>query len=337
MLFAWMVIFFPAKATILTVDNNPNSGGQYNNLTAAITAASVGDTIYIIGSQVSYGSPTISKKLTLIGAGYNPSNQFGLRTTLDYIYFSTSVAPNTTSSGSKVMGIQCSGIYGNASNVNDIVIERTNASSISLTTNNNGWIIQNNIIDYIYINYNSNILIRNNIIKGQIYSTSQPSVLVSNNVFTGTPTAGTVFSTASHLIITNNIFYYGRSPQGTTLSTYNNNIAYFTPNDTMVIGTNTGSGNLINVNPQFVNAPSGTFDYAYDYQLKSNSQGKNAGTDGTDIGAYGSLNPFPIGGVAPFITSAMPAVPQVIELNILNSSILQGDSLQVHVKARKQN
>ncbi|MEZ4776971.1 MAG: hypothetical protein R3D00_27600 [Bacteroidia bacterium] len=327
----------PSKATILTVDNNPNGGGQYTNITAAITASSAGDTIYVIGSQVSYGTITIAKKLTLIGAGYNPSNQFGLRSTLDYVYFSTSVAPNTSSSGSKVMGFASSGFYGNAANVNDIILERNNVYTINLTTNNSGWIIQNNLIDYISLSNNSNCLIRNNIIRAQISTTNQPSVLVSNNIFTGAPSASNVFTSASHLIIVNNIFYYGRSPQGPTLSTYNNNIAYFTPNDTMVIGTNTGSGNLLNVNPQFVNAPAGAFDFAYDYQLKTISPGINAGTDGTDIGIYGSINPFPIGGVAPYITSAMPPVPQVIELNIFNSSISQGDSLQVHVKARKQD
>lgn len=326
-----ILLSFPVFGTIITVDNNASGGGQFTDVPSAISASSQGDTIYLAGSSTSYGTFTLDRKLTIIGAGYNPPTQFNLPST------ASNITLGIGSDGSKIMGITVNSVNSSGStNTNNITIERCNINQLGVGINSDNWVIQNNILNIISLGNNSNILVRNNIIRGQLSSSNDPSVLISNNIFTST-SSGSIFSNVSHAVITNNIFYFGRSPQGASQSTFNNNITYQTANNTLPYGDNSGSGNQVAVNPMFVNAPTGTFDLGNDYQTQAASPANSAGTDGTDIGIYGSVRPFPIGGVAPYIISAPPAVPQIMEMNILNASLNQGDSLQVHIRARKQD
>src|SRR5690348_8515351 len=74
-------------ATVITVDNNANSPGQYSSLQSAINAASAGDTLYVSGSTSSYGNFTLNKRLTLIGTGYNPIKQIPMVSSLGTMTF----------------------------------------------------------------------------------------------------------------------------------------------------------------------------------------------------------------------------------------------------------
>lgn len=336
-----LVLFFlisPLSAAIITVDNSANSAGQYTDLQLAVDNAAAGDTLHVIGSNTTYGNVIIDKAVTLIGAGYNPPNQFGLPTTLSFISIGRANSANSAS-GAKLTGIKLSTITWSGFGVHDnITIERCEVINLSLS---NGaaanWVLQHNIITNLNIGNNPNCLIRNNIIRGTITTSDEPSVLISNNVFASSSSAGSVFSNISFATIANNIFYQGKDPLGCASSTFNNNITYNTGNNALPYGNNSGAGNFVNVNPQFANVTTALFDFAFDYRLLSASVGKNTGTDGTDVGLYGSVSSFPIGGPAPYLTSPMPRVPQVIEVNIQNASLLQGDPLNVQFKARKQN
>lgn len=336
-----LVLFFlisPMFAAIITVDNSANSAGQYTDLQLAVDNAAAGDTLHVIGSNTTYGNVIIDKAVTLIGAGYNPPNQFGLPTTLNFVSIGRSNSANSAS-GTKLTGIKLSTITWSGFGVHDnITIERCEIINLSLSNGSAAnWVIQHNIITNTTIGNNPNCLIRNNIIRGTITTSDEPSVLISNNLFASTSSSGSVFSNVSFATIANNIFYQGRDPLGCTSSTFNNNITYNTGNNALPYGNNSGVANLVNVNPQFTNATSGPFDFSFDYRLQAASAGINAGTDGTDIGLYGSVSSFPIGGAAPYLTSPMPRVPQVIDVNIQNTSLLQGDPLNVQYKARKQN
>lgn len=71
-----VVVSIPAFATQRTVDNSPNSPGQFTSLQDAINASSSthpSDTLLITGTNISYGTVTVDRPLTLIGAGYNPN------------------------------------------------------------------------------------------------------------------------------------------------------------------------------------------------------------------------------------------------------------------------
>lgn len=334
-----LLLFCPLSAAIITVDNSANGGGQYSNLQTAVDNAVSGDTIHIIGSNTSYGNLVLNKQLTLIGAGYNPPNQLSLSTVLVSISLGNSSGLGSAA-GSTITGVTFSNLTSSGSASHDnITIERCEVSNLYLPSNGNSsnWVIQNNIISSIIIYNSSNCIIRNNVITSTISTSDEPSVLITNNNFVSNNTGGTVFSNIQFATIANNIFFNGRNPQGCTSSTFNNNLTFNTSNNLLPYGNNSGTGNLVGIDPMFTNVPSGIFDFAYDYRLLGTSQAASAGTDGTDIGIYGGIHSFPIGGPVPYLTSAMPRVPQVLEVNIQNTTIFQGGPLQVQVKARKQD
>src|SRR4051812_24067381 len=59
-----------ANANIIRVNNTPGTQANYSTIASAITAASVGDTIYLEGSQTNYGTITLNKRLIITGPGY---------------------------------------------------------------------------------------------------------------------------------------------------------------------------------------------------------------------------------------------------------------------------
>ena len=61
------------------VDQNTANHADYTNLQAAIDAAQVQDTIYVVGHPANYGSANISKYLVLIGAGYFLQENSGMQ------------------------------------------------------------------------------------------------------------------------------------------------------------------------------------------------------------------------------------------------------------------
>ncbi|MFI5164264.1 MAG: hypothetical protein ACHQHP_03345 [Bacteroidia bacterium] len=327
--------FCVSEATIRTVSNNSNSPGQYTTLQAAINVANAGDTIYVHGSNTSYGNITVNKRLTIIGTGHNPNKSNPLVSQLGNVQLD-SVANASGGSGSKIIGFKLTEVlgYAGAGGTKNITLARNYfvSTGTKINVTNSGWLIKNNILfGNIVVNNKSNIFIENNIFSGGSVTTSNlSSLLITNNIFLGTSPA-TCFTTLSNALITNNIFL-GVAPNGTnvTTNTFDNNITYQTISNTLPFGTNVGSGNFSGQDPQFMNVPANAFSYSYDFTLMAGSPGKNAGTDGTDIGAYGGPSPF-------VDLTGSPAIPQVKSLTILNPMIPVGDSLHVVIKAKKQN
>jgi len=364
LLFAMMTLSLPAATW--TVSNNTNSPGQYTNLQTAIDAAAPYDTILVAGSPSSYGNITIGKTLCLVGAGYH--NPYGENTTLGTVKLFNTQLNYSTASGSKLMGFITGTItlsadfYGSVDStrvIKNVVIERCTISYILLGNANTSETfsydtIRNCIIGGIGTNMTmsnqtpevlNHILVHNNIFNGgtitlgfytvyygTIYSghTDATNFYLKNNIFIAN--GGNCFNYVYHMIIENNIFY-AAEPQGCTGSAYTKNITYMCLNNTIPGVGNVGSGNMVNVNPLFVNYPlmgNVAFSYSHDYHLQATSPGKNAGTDGTDIGIYGGWLPFEVG--------ANPYYPQMMELTLPNgSSVPAGGTLNVHFKAKKQN
>lgn len=341
-------------ATIWTVSNHPDSPGQFTDLQVAVDSASAGDTVYVSGSPNNYGVITLRKQLVLIGAGFHPDNQWEYPSRLHSIGLELAYDPypNLVSSpaGSVITGFYIdAGIYNYPGGIDNITIARNNVGSISLggcdDNYTTGWKIYNNICASIsgdQYGYHNNIIISNNIMTGsyalQQFQTS--SVLISNNLFYGSNNPLTNGS-LSGSVVTNNIFYGYNIGGGYDPSycIFNNNISYGGTYMEFIFGTNTGGGNFVNVDPEFVNAPCCTFptNYGGDFHLMASSVGKNAGTDGTDIGIYGGMYPFPWGGEDPYQYSAPPKIPQVLEMNLQNVALPQNGTLNVQVKARKQD
>jgi hypothetical protein len=356
---------FQLMATVLTVSNNPSRPAQYTTFAAAQTAAINGDTIYIHGSPFTYPALTLTKRLVVIGAGYKPNTQYGQPTTVGNIeLFNDSGLPDP--SGSVLMGlnggiVNCTG----TERSNNIRILRCKLSSIYLQAPASqyvdGWVIYNNILAQVYAANGSrtspgptNIIIANNILTGQIVAIASSSIVVDHNVFISQNNISSVFN----LIFTNNIFIRssGNLMSNTVLCSFNNNLSNqttigaaseYNPTNNFVTtyigaggGSNSGAGNQMGIDPLFENVTNNdTYNDTFNYRLKTGSPGKNAGTDGTDLGIYGGSYPFPSGGAigSGFDTSPMPPIPQVTELNILNATVPVNGTLNVNVKATINN
>ena len=334
-IFSLFVLSLSASAKVITVNNNPNSPGQYSNLQMAIDSASAGDSIYVQGSSTSYGSVSVKKPLYFFGTGNKPNKANNLVSEIGNIQLDT-VVNVSGASGTKITGFRLTAVIGYSGNggTQNVQIQRNYfiSGTTKIFISGSGWIIENNIFEssLVKVNNKSNIIIRNNILKScSIQTSNQSTVVISNNIFLGS--SFTAFSNISNALIANNIFS-GSTPNGTGVNnnTMSNNITYQTSSDIIPSGTNTGSGNLVAQNPMFVNVPANNFNYSYNFALDSISPGKNAGTDGTDIGIYG--------GVMPFVDlTGAPSIPQVKSVSIQNPVITVGDSLQVILKANKQN
>ncbi|MBX2895712.1 MAG: hypothetical protein KF763_09740 [Cyclobacteriaceae bacterium] len=115
-LFTLLVFPLTLSAKIWIVDSNPGSASKdFVNLQAAHDGASAGDTLYLIGSGVSYVSEglNVTKRLIIIGPGYffdNPETQVSLQPA--FLTVSTcnqTIVFSEGSAGSVMMGLTIRG------------------------------------------------------------------------------------------------------------------------------------------------------------------------------------------------------------------------------------
>ncbi len=322
-----------AHSTIINVDNNANRpNGYIKNLQNAISTASAGDSIYIYPSNVTYGNITITKKLHLFGFGYDGTT--GTNSKIGQLIFDTTSTPSSNPSGSTIQGLYFStSIYCSKQNISNIIISGNHVDEVSMQPNCSNWIITNNYIyDYISLNNNVSIIVSNNVFRSHtygIYTSNSSSVVISNNLFIYWGYFYNVFNAT----VNNNIFICNTASLVTNKmsnNSFNNNISYCVNSSqtyTLPPSGNTGSGNKSNQNPSFINGTiSSTYDISKDYHLQAASTGKNAGTDGTDIGQYGGTNPFIWGGAF--------TIPKVSQITISNPIINQGTTININVKAK---
>jgi hypothetical protein len=179
LLLAAMLLIFNVKsqATIITVSNNPVSGGQYTDVQSAINAATAGDTIYVMGSPIKYNNNSginITKRLVLIGAGYNVTNTTNNNlNTVVGTFLLDSIAFNSQVSGTQIIGFYLTGsIYINSGySIKNIIVSRCYVSGGISTSCSNGWVVENCIVGNtinLYGNTDvlSSMIIRNNFLLG---------------------------------------------------------------------------------------------------------------------------------------------------------------------------
>ncbi|HRD53533.1 MAG TPA: hypothetical protein PKY96_12875 [Flavobacteriales bacterium] len=321
LLVAGLFVSIAAQATVRTVSNSPNMPAQFTDLQTAINTAVTGDTLYVMGTGVQYGQVTIDKQLTVIGTGHAPPApaQPAWLSTI-YIY--------TNATGTKLIGLYSdSYVYIYCSNV---TIERCRIYYIyPQVVGLSNLVFRHNYVTYVSFNNPNSALFANNIVhnNGYIQNSNSPSVLIANNLFMGY--YWNALSAISNALISNNIFWQSTPVAGSvTNCTFENNITYQTPNNTIPFGTNSGSGNLVDVNPQFVNVPDAAFNTAYNYDLLPASAGNNAGSDGTDIGLYGGVSPWPN-------QSGLARIPFITSFTLQYSQVPQGSTVNGTVNATK--
>jgi len=350
-LFCILNFTFLSFAQVITVSNAVNTPGQFSNLQLAIDAAQPGDTIYVHGAT--YGNITVNKTLTIIGPGYNAQGQFTARATIPTIFLDRYV-PATTASGSRFIGLNIGSIGTLSSNqfvIDDIVFERCRFYANSVTeVLGNGWVFKNNFFDWpneangvLSINYYNRILITNNMFNSrsgnrQIRNSNKRDVIIRNNIFTGSFENANQFLNISNAHFSYNIFF-GKSPQGATFSSFEYNITYGEiPFMNLPYGSNFGTTNLVNVNPQFVFMPPDNsmyvFSHEYDYRLKDISLGKSVGPDSTEVGIFGGPYPMPTHNLK---FTGEPRIPQIYYMNLQNNVVDQNTPINVTIKARKMD
>jgi hypothetical protein len=319
------IAYFSANATLRRVNNNPGivlPAFGYTSFSAAQTAASNGDTIYIEPSNISYGSMSMSKSLTIVGPGYLLDQNTGTPADKRSAVF-TDCTINAGSNGSVLTGLTFhNGItYGNITifSSNNITISRCIFQSFSLTVNiSNYSISQNVIVNNLTTGNNglSSSLISNNIILGNLSSVT--SGIVKNNLIYGVP------------VIDDNVNYYNNIFIGNNTSTdlLNSVVAY---NNVCVFCTGTANNNNF-----YTNAYSTIFNATEPrilddledarFQLPSTSPAKGKGVGGVDCGPFGGINPYVLSGIPPY--------PSITAITVGTQS---GSNIPITFSAKRNN
>ncbi|MBK8482803.1 MAG: hypothetical protein IPL31_00210 [Saprospiraceae bacterium] len=317
---------------LITVQNGTNVS-FYTTITAAVSAAINGDTIYIPGGHWNLGGTiSINKTLHILGVGHDPDSDTSSQTTT---LSNGVISLSPGSSNGSISGIKLDQgiVYNNQyDSISNYYITRNHMQSLSLSNNFSG-IISENIINASITtpNYNNSINgFFNNIIGGQMYKFG-PGNIFRNNIFLRFEYAG--LYQIHDCLFENNIFFvnvqYNLSNAGIQFSIFNNNL--FVENFSFPLGLgNDGLNNLFN-QPQssiFVNQTGINFNYSYDYHLQTSSPGKSAGTDGTDIGIYG--------GTFPWKDGSLPQNPH-IQFKQIAGATDQNGNLKINIKVKAQN
>lgn len=322
------------------------------NLQTAIDNATAGSTILVDGG--SYGAVTLTKRITLIGAGAFVANPSII----------PSIAFNNGSDNSALIGFKVTYNSSNAvlinNNVSNILIKSNyilgylQTPSNSCTTNcnpiNNLSIIHNVIYILVLNTYGSqisNCIIRNNIINqisgGNInftftgtiiFNTISAHYLQSSTYIFDQGYISCIGNNSSSRTIKNNIFIESAYNAGNYSSNYcptsPSVVSFNAISDYLGAAYNSSNTISLNRNSLFVGFPTNVAGESlpFQFQLAPNSPARGVGENGVDCGAFGGSDPFPLSGT--------PTGPYIYELSA-PSSVSSGQTLNVTVKARVSN
>lgn len=324
-------------AKVIRVNNlEPSNPAEntFSSLEEAYNSAVSGDTLYIEGSNVAYGSLTIAKRLVFIGPGYFLSENEGLSANKLEATVHTFTLANG-SSGSKIMGLSFS---------------QNNLARINLSVGNieiiGCYFIRNGAIDVNLSNL-ENLVVQGNYFSSGAFSMStlssfQPpkNFLFSNNIVEGNFSMGKDNSTGT---ITNNLF------RGSNVSFWvgsnanlqiHNNILLSTNLTNVVMPEQTGSNisHNISVSTQFLstnnNQPNTTEADIFvtgentldgKYRIRTGGPADKKGKDGMDIGPFGGPRPYKLSGI--------PDLPVIYDLSSSGFGTAD-DKLPVTIKVR---
>ncbi len=341
LLIALFLTFTSQAQLILIVDNTssaPEGDHVYSDISTALGNAQEGDIIQLVPSSTSYGDVTIDglTGITIIGVGLNPGlisnnitekSELGVLNILDgenIIIKGTSISRLTLGSSTDDSKVP-SNIYISETVVTD-KFQILDATSIIITKSSlRETTIQGQV---------DQIIISNSIVRGR--SNGLENTLFINNIITNTESHLMNTSVIRNCTFENNVFWdltalfnFGRNNSAS--SVYLNNIATFPMPD---YGTNSSEGNIVsttNPNDWFIDDrvvtnsgnTSGFWEVFWDVAVEAEEL-KNAGTDGSDLG--------PAGGVNPYIVDSSP-IPVITALQVPNV-IKLGTEAELRIKAK---
>lgn len=318
---ALMLLFscaLSAQARIAIVSGTTNQLKTTASLDSALDMASDGDFIYLPGAT--YPSATINKRVFIFGAGtYPDSTGTTGRTVIGTIYV------RGAASGGLLEGCTVSGSLELSSTpVENFIVKRCNINQLTDQGNSNFFI--ENIIrvkdgNSTYGTYQKNLI---GGINYERYGNFQ------NNIFYN---LGALMSFVGYCTFQNNIFLsLDGLPGSSVYNSWSNYSNYFynnltridIPDDQFNLGNTTTT-----LDKMFVKFDS-TFTnfYTQDFHLKADSPGKDSGSDGTDVGIYGTNEPTKEGWV--------PSNPHISLKNISSQTDANGN-LKATFKVKAQN
>jgi hypothetical protein len=316
----------------------------YTDLTTALTASVNGDTVYLPGGSVfaSNSTITIDKNLVIIGAGHYPDSTGATYQTV----ISKNIRILTGADGGMLCGVRCNNlIFGTSvsnQNVNNYRIVRCyigdfQPSFSGQSTSENILISENVIKGYAgwKNNYFSSVLFEKNIF-GPLYENFYGGYATFNNCIFHKDGFYPYFFTSSgpctfnNCIIVLDTYAYYSLTIGSTLTVFNGLlVSYLTGTPSIYYYDGTLFTQLTELAANtFMNTMTDNFIYTNNYHLKPTSIGHNAGTDGTDIGIYGTSYPYK--------EAAVPFNPHISSKNIGNATNPTG-TLNVDIKVSAQD
>jgi hypothetical protein len=243
-LFLTLTTFIATAQTIRIADNNanrPTGANIYSTIQAAVDAALPGETVYITPSLTNYGNVTISKRIKLIGVGFNTPELGGRTSSVSTVALLSSADGVNSTSDSEFRGFYFVDFQFTAGGVgtlpyNNVLIEKIAGR---------------------YINYSgtpnqlNNLTIRNCIVQGIHIVQSNLGTRIYQNVIQQNSSAccsidGIYNNNSTNLLVTNNLLYFnagtgqGHIPFNLTNST-NARIEH-----NLISGNGTAFRNLLN-------------------------------------------------------------------------------------------
>lgn len=337
------------NAVVRNVSNSPtapvNTPYTYNDLQKAVDSAADGDSLYVHGTNIDYGTITLTNKtLTLIGAGYgnNLKSNFQQKTYISRIQFAGYTGTKNVVLVGLFLPSTSSITTASGGAVNNLLIDR--CAMYRITSNCNNLIMRQSIIEtgcdgtsIFSPTVNNSALIQNSVISGNIGGGSVNSSTWENNIFKAADCSVAGINTYNGTATFINNIFNNFFPVSVSNCTFNNNL--FVSLASLSSG-NSGTGNIFSTSAGFVNnaSPSngiGKENYcsAVDYRLLSTSAAKGAGTGSTDMGIYGGTNALDTGAVL----NGVPAMPRITEMNVQNLSVSPTGTLNVKIRAVKEN
>lgn len=309
------------QAKIWRVNNSVGVNADFKTLNTALSSNTVlsGDTVYVEGSDLKYDLAYLTKKLVIIGPGYNLGGegnadlQHNDKVADIYIALSDSLA-----SGSTFLGLV--GRLSVHPAIDDMTISRCNVTWADYSSKA-GSIYQNISITKSIINIYSNNVFNNLYFANNIVNTSGGiskalNSIIRNNIFT-------VSLDAQASYVSNNIFIT-LNVLKLTNCTVKNNIA---SNNLLPAGDN--NQNNIPATDLFVGGP----NIDGKYKLKTGSpaiaSGETINGVTPDAGIFGTADPYRLSGI--------PAIPTIYQLTVPANVPASATQMTITFSTRSNN
>lgn len=324
-------VFLPAQTQFAVV--KPDGTTHIcPTLDSAYNKAENGDNLYLPGGAFSL-SYDFNKAINLIGAGHYADSSAATTTTriTNGTFYILQGASGGSIQGIKFNGAITFGKTTQNDSVSNFQIFRcyvNNNLGFFSSRCNNVFVNESVLNSVLAINNTQNFVLKKSIVGGNLYSSSSFSIFENTLFLYGGGSA--IFSIGfSNSTFKNNIFLYASpgSISNTSYCSFINNLFAYAPAFPSN-SYNSYVGNIYGATTIFVNQTGYSYSEQHNYHLANTSPGISAGSDGTDVGIYGTSNPTAEGWV--------PTNPHIYYKQVATQTNASGQ-LPVNIKVRTNN